>query len=172
MVRFHKDFHINITGDLCVDARDGIRFHREKNITAEDIQLYSKKIIAIQKGATINVSNLSMTSNGESIDSRVHIRNTSTVNAKSLNLYATKRATLGYDSNYNILESINVESRDEFSSIWRNTSVTSPQVIFKSENLVKFAKDVNIVSEDFQATAAECKVRHLQSDSTSSCFDN
>ncbi|MFG1486449.1 PKD domain-containing protein [Halobacteriovorax sp. RZ-1] len=171
LVRYHKDFKINTTGDICLDARDGIRLHAGKNISANNIHLYSKKIIAIQKEATINVNSISLVSNGESADSRVHIRNTSSVNAVNLNLYGTKRATLGYSSFYNITGAINIESRDEFSSIWRDTQIITPQMSIISDTEVRLANNVVIESTGLSAQAPECKLRNMITLGTGSCFD-
>ena len=172
-VRFHRDFHISTTGDLCIDARDGIRFQRDKNISANSIELFSKKIITIQRGSTVNVDKLSMISNGYNLDSRVHIRNTSIISARELKLFGSKMATLGHSSNYNISGNVDINSADGESAIYRNTYISSPSISINSNSLVTFGRDLDLNSSSIDSSAPECNLNNniLSSSFVQGCFD-
>ncbi|WP_372653905.1 hypothetical protein, partial [Halobacteriovorax sp.] len=89
---------------------------------------------------------MSLISNGEGLDSRVHIRHNSQIKVDNLTLEADARATLGHTSVYTIANSLNISSNIEFSSIWKNTSVNAQSVNILSNNKNLLSKNTSINS--------------------------
>jgi carbonic anhydrase/acetyltransferase-like protein (isoleucine patch superfamily) len=162
MVKFKRDRSFESTGNLCVNAKEGVRFQRRFNLKANDVELYSKKRIVIRDHATIEVNDLSLLSNGDTLESRSHIRHTSNIKANNLTVFGVARATLGHTSIYNVANSITVDSEDIFSSIWKNTTITTKTLTMKSDSTNRISKGVVVNAETIDMTAPECKISNLE----------
>ncbi len=173
-VRIKKKRKIETTGSICLNGLDGVRVHPESYIRAKDIKLYSDKKIAILHHADIKGDNILLESTGSSLESRVHIRHHSNIEANTLTLSAHARATLGHTSLYNVLDSISLSSHEVFSAIWRDTKINSKFIEINSGNKTKISKNVEISAETVDISGPECVAKKAiinTAKQIGNCFD-
>ncbi|CBW26587.1 hypothetical protein BMS_1760 [Halobacteriovorax marinus SJ] len=173
-VRFAKNRSFTSTGNLCVNAKEGVYFNPYFTLRANEVALHSTKRVVIRNNADVEVRKLVLQSLGATPEARVHIRHHSTIKADSLELFGEYRATLGHSSNYEVSSDIYMKSINEFASIWRDTVVTTPSLEIESERKVVVSKNVQINSAQISLEAPECKLNTLvQNESMSgNCFSS
>ncbi|WP_127717736.1 PKD domain-containing protein [Halobacteriovorax sp. HLS] len=159
--------------NLCVNGKEGIVFQNNITLNAQDVSLHSKKRIVIRHHANITANNLSLLSSGDGLDSRVHIRHDSQVNVNNLTLVADARATLGHTSTYQIQNSLNINSKLEFSAIWKNSTINAKEVKISSDNRARFSKGVVLNATTMDISSPECNASNLTVAAASggNCFD-
>ncbi len=160
-VKFKKNRSFISTGNLCVNAKDGVYFHPYFTLKARDVELHSTKRVVIRNNANVDVEKLILKSLGNTPEARVHIRHHSTVKAKSLELFGEYRATLGHSSTYEVSSDIYMKSIHEFSSVWRDTIITTPEFEMESDRKIHVAKNVSLNSNVISLSAPECKTTNL-----------
>ncbi len=162
---FNANRSIKSTGNICLNAKNGLHINKYANIEVKNLALYSENKIAIRPNATILGDNLTMISTGDSPESRVHIRHSSTVDLKTLNMEASRRATLGHSSQYTVSDSINLKTtgasnvqNQEFVAIWKNTSISTNELNFNSHRQIKLSTGLAITSDTLSLIAPQCKM--------------
>lgn len=158
--------------NFCINGKNGVIFQNNYTLSANTVEVYSKKKIAIRHHAEINTKSLSLISDGEGLESRAHIRHSSTIKSENLTIKAMARSTLGHTSTYDISNNLSVDSELEFSSIWKNTTVNAKNISFTSSRKNRFSRGVSINSESILMSSPECSLKNLTVSSAGSgdCF--
>ena len=147
--------------NLCVNGIQGIRFQANSTISATDISLFSNERIIIRDHAKITANDILLKSNGSTSESRAHIRHSSIITANNLTVEGNSRATLGRTSTYNISNNLTMNSKDEFSAIWKNTTINAKLVTISSQRRNRLSKGVVLVAETVNLNSPECNVENL-----------
>lgn len=158
-IRVRPEHTIKLTGNLCFRANQELTFLNNSTIEVKDLSLYSNNRIAIRDNASIKAENIKLISDGTNLNSNVHIRHHSEVIAKSLELEAYGKATLGHTSTYNVENYISLKTSDyEFSSIWKDTTITTKRLEIISSLRARIAAGVRIDAEEVKIEGNECNV--------------
>jgi len=177
------------TGDICLAGRELVTVQSNVAITnATDASLVSNERVIIRDSFSANLSgDLSLLSLGNSLDSRSHIRNNANISANNLTLKSLRRSTIGHTSVFNLTGKLSIQSNGEdlpgdeeeglteWSSIWRDTTVSASEVEVLSEDQARVASGVQITASKVTLDGLTCKMNKNAAITASQklgvCFD-
>jgi len=177
------------TGDICLAGRELVTVQSGVTITnAADVSLVSDERIIVLDSFSANLSgDLSLLSLGNSMDSRSHIRYNANVSAHNLTLKSLRRSTIGHTSVFNLSGKLSIQSNGEdlpgdeeeglteWSSIWRDTTVSASEVEVLSEDQVRVASGVDITASKVTLDGLTCKMNNnaaiTAAEKLGVCFD-